>query len=105
MIAAQEHDKFWADTRTRIIEGKGLPFMENTMGVLIRTVGGNAWVLIPDKLKNIIMRMSHYAKTARNSGGRKTLYTVRKGYYLPSMAVDSYATVRSWTECARELVK
>ncbi|CDF36419.1 unnamed protein product [Chondrus crispus] len=62
-------------------------------------------VVIPQSLTDRVLGVSHYAKLAGHSGGRKLYKTLRRYFYWPTLALDCYAVAKNCAACARERVK
>ena len=74
-------------------------------GTLCRTAAEFVQVVVPQSLKDRVLVLSHYAKLTGHFGERKLYKTLRRHFYWPTMALDSYAVAKNCAACSRERVK
>ena len=84
--------------------GEDQPFAVDDRGFLSRYVKAFPQIMIPQTLKPRVVYISHHAKLAAHSGGRKMYGTLRSFLYWPSMAVDAYAVPRNCLSCAKKRI-
>ena len=105
LLLSQRDDAFCKAIRERLNAGQHLPFLVNQDGLLVRTVEPHDQIIVPEALRARILYIHHHAKLAGAPGGRRLYTSLRRHYYWPSMALDSYATVRNCPECAKNRLK
>ena len=108
LIREQAVDPFCSRIKEEMNAGKAGTFTteaEEFEGALCRTAAEFVQVVIPQSFRDGILGLSHYAKLAGHPGGRKLYKTLRRHFYLPSMALDCYAVAKNCAACARERVK
>ena len=82
-------------------------YLINNKGIICRksTVDFSIQILLPEKLRERVLYISHYSKAAGHPGGARLYATLRKTFYWPRMAFDAYNTVRNCVECAKRRIK
>jgi len=86
---------------------KDSPFftvMHNRLQILYRraALDGQRQICVPTSLRPRVLYLTHYPPTAGHPGGRKMYQTLRRTYYWPSMALESYSYLRSCYKCTQE---
>ena len=107
IILAQASDKFCADKLGEVRSGIQSAFRENIKGILVR-ISPNDYseqIVLPKPLRQRVLYIAHYSKSAGHPGGTRLYATLRKQFYWPGMAPDAYATVRNCVECAKRRIK
>lgn len=56
-------------------------------------------IIVPVKLRELMLRLSHYAKLAGHPGSRKFYDIMRRSFYCPHMSNDVYSSVNSFPSC------
>ena len=105
LVVSQLNDQFCSEIRRRLNEGEGIAFEIDENGLLIRVGEHGPQIVVPHSLKQKILHVNHYAKTAGHPGGRKLYQRIRRHFYWPALAVDCYATVKRCPHCASNRFK
>lgn len=105
ILKGQLDDELCQEARRRINAGVPTQFANDSSGILMRMVEMNPQIVVPFTLRARILETSHYAKLAGHPGERKLYYSLRRHFYWPSMAVDTYGVVRQCATCARNRIK
>ena len=78
-------------------------------GVLIMKMdtfmGAKSRILVPDKLRDPVFRMSHEHRTAGHFGVTATIARMRKHWWYPGMATDVHTRVGVCHSCLAKIVK
>lgn len=107
LLLEQRDDPLCRDLREGLENGRVSSYFIDENGLLARRAGlDNATqTVVPASIRDRILYLSHYPAMAGHPGGRKMYYTLRQSYYWPSMAFDTYATVRACVTCAQNRAK
>ena len=103
LIRVQAQHDFCRKIRQMLNEGEEIPFAEDDVGYLTRTVESFPQIVIPSTLRPRVLHIQHHAKLSAHPGGRKLYTTLRRDFW-PSMAVDAYGTVKNCVTCAKNRV-
>ena len=71
-------------------------------GFLVRKspLDGTLQRVVPTQLRPRVLYLAHHPRLAGPPGATPMYYTLRREYYWPHMASDSFSTVRNCTSCA-----
>ena len=67
----------------------------------ISPIDGAIQRLVPENLRQRILKMAHYPRLAGHPGSRRMYDTLRRDFYWPNMANDVATLVRNCTSCAK----
>lgn len=92
MAMPQFHDPSFLDTLRSINEEMALLFGENEHKILSAKVT-HYQILFPQALKQLVVRIQHYARLVGHPGGRRLCHYICMDMYWPALVADYYATV------------
>ena len=104
LVRSQASETFCQIVRLGINVGEEVPFADDGRGFLIRCVGTNEQIDIPQELRMRGLRIWHFGKLSGHPGGRKLYNGLRRFFYWPSMSVDCYATAKNCVTCAKNRI-
>ena len=107
IIFAQNEDEYCKNILKLIQENNTSEFLLNNRGMICRKspVDFSIQIVLPEKLREQVLYISHYSKSAGHPGGARLYSTLRKTFYWPRMVFDAYNTVRNCVECAKRRIK
>jgi len=81
-------------------------FFREKNGLLCRhsVYGREPQVVIPEALKQRLLRYQHQSVLAGHPGSRRMYHTLRRYFYWPTMVIDVYKHVEQCTACAKNLL-
>ena len=107
ILQEQKNDSYCQTILARVSTKKKNPFFEGDDGLLRRKCpyDGQVQIVLPESLRPRVLNLSHHALLAGHPGQTRLYNTVRRTYYWPHMAADTYATVRNCGRCAKNRIK
>ena len=105
LLTEQLSDEFCSRICGRVNAGELIPFVIDDRGYLIRTVCDPPQLVIPQSLRARLIHAGYHALLAGHPGGRKLYDVWRRHFYWPSMALESYNTVKNCVKCAKNRIK
>ena len=81
LIRAQAQDELCRKIRQKLNEGKEIPFAEDDVGYLTRTVASFPQIVITATLRPRVLHIQHYSKLSAHPGKRKLYTSLRRDFY------------------------
>ena len=103
----QLNDPECTEACRHIAAGDATRFKEDERGLIVRVadIDGIIQILVPLKLSQRVLCLSHYTPLVGHPGITEQFYTMRQTFYWPTMAADVRKVSQNCDLCAQERIK
>ncbi|CDF38390.1 unnamed protein product [Chondrus crispus] len=107
LVISQANDRYCQMLKEKVDNEETSRFDVFDRGLLVRIapLDDCRQIVVPTMLRQKGFYLCHYTRTSGHPGDTKMLYTMRRTFYWPSMALECHACMRQCDSCARERVQ
>ncbi|CDF32578.1 unnamed protein product [Chondrus crispus] len=107
LVISQANDRYCQMLKEKVDNEDTSRFDVDDRGLLVRIapLDDCRQIVLPTMLRKKVFYLCHHTRTSGYPGDTKMLYTMRRTFYWPSMALECHACMRQCDSCARERVQ